>query len=133
MGIGVDNSKGGSFKQQIQSCFEEKRFQEAVSLLTEAIDSEPENVENYVDRAHAFIQLKDLSSAMQDANISLTYDDSFVKGYLVRASIHVSMGRHDQALEDYRQIQQLQPCSENEKRISTVQNIIKSTSKLYCF
>lgn len=75
---------------------------EAIPLITDAIDSNPENYHAYAARASAYQRTKDLQLALNDINhaIELTKQRPEHSYYIQRAYVQRAMHNYSAALED---------------------------------
>ena len=117
--------KSEEFKQDVERCLQQKQFHQVVALYTDVLKLDPNNADHYADRASAFFQLKEFSSALSDATKSIEYNENSVKGYSIRATTYMSLNQHELALQDYQKVHELEPSHENERKIETVERIIK--------
>lgn len=72
--------------------YSKKNYHAAVDLYTEAIDLEPSCPAYYGNRAAAFIMMEKYSQALEDANMSIRLDNSFLKGYTRASKCHIALG-----------------------------------------
>ena len=112
------------FEEVVKRSFEEKKYEEVISLYTDGIKYNSNNLEYYAGRASAYCQLKKFELALKDAEKSIECNEIAVEGYSVRAKIYMSMNEHDLALKDYQKVYELQPSDENSRKVETVEKII---------
>jgi tetratricopeptide (TPR) repeat protein len=78
--------------------FKRKRFKEAVTLYTEAIDLDPTNVVYYSNRSAAYQQTKQFDLMIKDAKTCIDMDKKFFKGYFRLAKGYLLLNQHLEAL-----------------------------------
>ena len=72
-----------------------------MTLYTSALELAPSAI-LYSNRAAAHLALESCGAALADAEISVQLDPSYTKGYYRRAAAHFLLGKHGEALRDYR-------------------------------
>ena len=80
-----------------------KHFARAVELYTSALEARPSAV-LYANRAAAHLALENCGAALADAESSVQLDASYVKAYYRRAAARFLLGKHAEALQDYRYV-----------------------------
>lgn len=90
----------------------ENKFEEALELLTKAIEEEPKNPFFYNHRAVAYLNLNKFELSMFDMNMSVQLDDTYAYFYSCRGFLKAKLRDLEGAIEDYETSLELDP--ENE-------------------
>ena len=117
-------------RKTIERYFSEQKFDQVIKFLTDELQRGSFKSEYYVDRATAYYRLGDLQSAIQDANSAIQCNVDFVRAHEIRAKAYVSQSEYGLALLDYKKINQMIPCTENERKIEIIIRI-NSVSQSY--
>lgn len=80
-----------------------KHFSRAVTLYTSALEVLPSAV-LYANRAAANLALENCGAALADAESSVQLDATYIKAYYRRAAARFLLGKHAEALQDYRYV-----------------------------
>jgi tetratricopeptide (TPR) repeat protein len=99
-------TENAATKQKIgMQAFEEKRFQDALNILSEAIgllpESSPHLAAYYCDRAAIFCELKDFPSAIVNCEQALAIQGDFATAYLRMGTACFGCEKLDDALANY--------------------------------
>lgn len=70
------------------------------------------------------MKLKNHNDALYDVNKSIELNESYVKAYLRRAEINMTLGEFDQALIDYHKIKDLDPSFYLLKKLYDIFNML---------
>lgn len=70
-----------------------------MKAYTEAINRAPQDPRGYNNRANAYTKLVALPEALKDAEAAIAIDPKFVKAYIRKALVLISMREHTKALE----------------------------------
>eukprot|EP01112_Ceratiomyxa_fruticulosa_P014721 TRINITY_DN4240_c0_g3_i1.p1 TRINITY_DN4240_c0_g3~~TRINITY_DN4240_c0_g3_i1.p1 ORF type:complete len:963 (-),score=237.71 TRINITY_DN4240_c0_g3_i1:64-2829(-) len=97
-----------NLKTQANTCFEQKKYVEAVQLYDKAIDLF-ETAVLYSNRAFAHLRMENFGSAIVDANKSIALDPNYVKGYYRLGAAYQALGKHKDALRIFRQVVKIVP------------------------
>lgn len=93
-------------KQQGNQLFAQKRFGEAASFYTKAIDAAKHNDQIlrilYCNRAAAYKELSRFKEGIEDCTKALKVDAQFTKAYARRARCHQMLGDHHAAIRDFK-------------------------------
>jgi cytochrome c-type biogenesis protein CcmH/NrfG len=80
-----------------------------VKALTEKIEKDPNNPENYFIRSNVFLQLNNVPSAFADASRAIALDSTNLSYYFGIADIFLKGGAADNAIDAFNQILRLDP------------------------
>jgi DnaJ family protein C protein 7 len=107
-------------KKEGNDAFNERAYQKAYDLYTEALALDPEyaaiNKLLYNNRAAAAMQLGKLEQAAADCSKAIDIDPEYLKAYTRRASIYSQMGKHEEATRDYERAIQMDPQNSDLRR-----------------
>ncbi|XP_074563847.1 uncharacterized protein LOC141820434 [Curcuma longa] len=146
---GGDPSSGGSsggkvvsLKDQGNDFFKSGNYLKAAALYTQAIKLEPDNPTLYSNRAAAFLHLVKLSKALADAEMTITLNPQWEKGYFRKgcaleamerfddaiAAFQVALQHNPQNMEISKKIKRLTHLAREKKRVLEVQSIRSSVN-----
>lgn len=103
-------SKAVASKMLGNNFFKNGRYEEALSMYTQAIEnaeSDEQKVTFYVNRAIAYAQLQDPESVIRDCTAAIDIDDNNAKAYIRRGLARESMEKYKDALEDMKRALEL--------------------------
>lgn len=113
-------------KQQANSCFKDKKYEEAIELYSAAIDKYPDSAIYYANRSFAHLRLENYGYALEDASKAISKDRKYIKGYYRRASAHMSLGKFKLALRDFEAVVKAKPNDKDAKiKFSSCSKIVK--------
>ena len=105
--------KEGSF------AFNAGNFHQAYDLYTEALSIDPRNKSVnsrlYCNRATVCSKIGQVSEAIQDCTKALELDAGYIKAYLRRAKCYTEQELHEDAVQDYERVCEIDKTKENEK------------------
>ena len=96
-------------KDEANSLFVAKKFQEALTLYEEASREDPTNAMILCNRAFTHIKLENYGQALADADQCLELDPTFIKAYYRRGTARMALGKSKLALTDFRTVTRLRP------------------------
>ena len=112
MGAG-DGAPGDSasdkWKAEGNRAFGEGRYEDAVVSYGRAMDGDGENAILFSNRAFAHLKLENFGSAIIDAGRAISLDPGFIKGYYRRGSALLCLGKHKDALKDFKAVCKMHP------------------------
>ncbi len=114
-GKGVTNSKASQYYPvQVQQSLVQKFAQagewtEAIALLTQLIQQEPQNAVHYNNRGLLYFRSGNQVKAIRDYNYALEIDSYLDSAYNNRANYHATRREYDQAIADYETTLELNP------------------------
>ena len=76
------------------------KYEEALSLLDQAIAMDPKNENAYIFRSSIYLTLDKLKEAIDDSNLALQVNKKNEFAYVNRAHALISLKQYDQAVED---------------------------------
>lgn len=82
-------------------CFSEKDYENAIKYYTEALELNPANAIYFSNRSLAYLRTECYGYALADATRALEVDKNYIKGYYRRATSNMAMGKFKAALKDY--------------------------------
>ncbi len=91
------------------SCLNSRRFEEAISAFSEAIEEDPRSAEAYINRGIAWYHKGEPDHAIADFKRALEIDPEFEKAYYNRAVAWEKKGEDDRALADYTRALEINP------------------------
>ncbi|XP_073108062.1 uncharacterized protein [Elaeis guineensis] len=134
---GAPAGGGASLKDHGNEFFKAGNYLKAAALYTQAIKLEPNNPTLYSNRAAAFLHLVKLNKALCDAEMTITLNPQWEKGYFRRGCVLEAMERYDdavaalqvalqynpQSVEISKKIKRLTQLAREKKRAEEVENI----------
>lgn len=139
---GGSGGKGVSLKDKGNDFFKSGNYLKAAALYTQAIKLEPDNPTLYSNRAAAFLHLVKLSKALADAEMTITLNPQWEKGYFRKgcaleamerfddaiAAFQVALQHNPQNMEISKKIKRLTQLAREKKRVLEVQSIRSSVN-----
>jgi tetratricopeptide (TPR) repeat protein len=98
----------------------------AVVYFTQALSISPASADLYTSRAGAYHQLKNLGSALADAEVAVTLDPSNVQAHIVRAGILIDLGRAQDAVDD---LEKLPPSPDRDSMLLPAKTLLDAEKK----
>ena len=95
-------------KSQGNEWFKLAKYQKAIDCYTQSLELEKSPVV-LCNRAFAYIKIELPGAALIDADEALQMDPGFAKAYYRKASAHIELGKHKEALKDLKTLVQLVP------------------------
>lgn len=87
----------------------EDYFTPEIAEITNKINSDPNNVELYVQRAVAFLDFKKTEEALLDINKALSFDSTKADYYIIRSDVYFAMGSGTKSKESLLKAIKLEP------------------------
>lgn len=81
--------------------FDDKKYEQAIAPLNEAIRLHPGYVRAYYARGTAYYNLKEYFRALADHDRVIQLEPDFVAAYYARGAAHMNLGHDEQAIEDF--------------------------------
>ncbi|KAK8793395.1 hypothetical protein WA158_004754 [Blastocystis sp. Blastoise] len=103
-------------------------YSSAELLYTEAIDLEPSNAKYYSNRCTARIHLKKFDEALEDAENIIKNDPNWIKGYIQKGSVLMTLHRYDEAISTFEKANQIEPNNETAKSLYEKVKSMKETT-----
>ncbi|KAF3325223.1 stress-induced-phosphoprotein 1 [Carex littledalei] len=104
---GATSTNGGggasSLKDQGNELFKAGNYLKAAATYTQAIKLEPNNPTLYSNRAAAFLHLVKLNKALADAEMTVSLNPQWEKGYFRKGSVLEAMERYDDAISAFQE------------------------------
>ena len=102
------SSSGGSggsssLKEQGSKAFQDKRYDEAIRLFSEAIQHDPSNAILYSNRSACYAQKPDFAAALRDAEETISLSPAWSKGYLRKGQALEGLMQLQRAMESYKE------------------------------
>ena len=88
---------------------DEGKYSQAIELLDEVIDSNPEDAKAYYDRAFAKTRLERYEEAIDDYNQAIELDPEYADVYVNRGVTKGRLERYEEAIDDFDQAIELLP------------------------
>ena len=113
----IDPEKALEFKNKGNDAFKSQEYESALELYSKSLRYNPNNAQTLSNRSAVYLQLKDYIKAMEDANLAIKIEESFVKSYFRLAKCHVASGNIVQAKVMFEKALALHPgnqCTINE-------------------
>ena len=94
-------------EQHATLLYKAKRYEEAISAATKALEIAPASVRSWVVRGLAYRESGDLEKSIADLTTALSFDASNGPNYLRRGKAYHSAKNFDKALDDFRKAHSL--------------------------
>ena len=94
---------------QIEQLHKEKKYQEIIDLLTDALLLEKNNALLYAWKGRAFERIKENELATQNASKALAINSNCALAYLVKGNVYCVKKEYDKAFADYNKVIELDP------------------------
>lgn len=91
------------FNEQGIQAFQEKRYEDAAQLFTQAIEAEPDNAIGYVNFGNLLAVLDDTERAERFFQKAITVDETAATAYYGLANLYYNAERYAEALKLYEQ------------------------------
>ncbi|KAG9451930.1 hypothetical protein H6P81_004834 [Aristolochia fimbriata] len=132
-----EEDAGVSLKDQGNEFFKAGNYLKAAAVYTQAIKKDPSNPTLYSNRSAAFLHLVKLNKALADAEMTITLNPQWEKGYFRKGCVLEAMERYDDAITAFqialqhnpqstevsRKIKRLTQLAKEKKRVQEVENI----------
>lgn len=129
-GLQVDRDVALTEKEKGNEFFRDGRYDSAIECYTRGMDADPYNPVLPTNRAACFFRLKKFSVAESDCNLAIALDAKYVKAYARRAAARAALKKHQETLEDYEMVLQLDPgSSEARTEIQKLQQVLGSSAR----
>uniref|UniRef100_A0A8C1P4M1 RNA polymerase II-associated protein 3 n=1 Tax=Cyprinus carpio TaxID=7962 RepID=A0A8C1P4M1_CYPCA len=129
-GLQVDRDVALTEKEKGNEFFRDGRYDSAIECYTRGMDADPYNPVLPTNRAACFFRLKKFGVAESDCNLAIALDAKYVKAYARRAAARAALKKHQEALEDYEMVLQLDPgSSEARTEIQKLQQVCYSRAE----
>ncbi|CAL4069278.1 unnamed protein product [Meganyctiphanes norvegica] len=106
-----------------KSAFDRKDYNEALSILSEAVDIESENQcitsKIYYQRAYALYRLKKYNQSIEDCSTALELNSMLIKSLQLRARCYCRIENYTEAVKDFETFFEMDPTEENEKMLDS--------------
>lgn len=129
-GLQVDRDLALTEKEKGNEFFRDGQYDSAIECYTRGMDADPYNPVLPTNRAACFFRLKKFGVAESDCNLAIALDAKYVKAYARRAAARAALKKHQEALEDYEMVLQLDPgSSEARTEIQKLQQVLGSSAR----
>ncbi|XP_046583161.1 E3 ubiquitin-protein ligase CHIP-like [Haliotis rubra] len=85
-------------KNQGNKLFSARKYDDAISCYTKAINKNPGTATFFTNRALCYLKLRQWEFAVQDCQRALDLDRSLVKGHFFMGQAYVELGQYDEAI-----------------------------------
>lgn len=113
-----DLKKAEDLKASGNDLLKAKKYQEAVDLYTQAIETVPKGPNSHIyysNRAAAYSFLKDYELALPDCKKSIELEPSYVKSYSRAGQAYFNLEEYENAVEMYSKCVELDPMTQTHK------------------
>ncbi|XP_059367826.1 RNA polymerase II-associated protein 3 isoform X2 [Carassius carassius] len=129
-GPAVDRDLALTEKEKGNEFFRVGQYDSATECYTRGMDADPYNPVLPTNRAACFYRLKKFAVAESDCNLAIALDGKYTKAYIRRAAARVALNKHQDALQDYEMVLQLDPGSvEAQTEIQKLQQVLGSSGR----
>lgn len=111
----LDPIKAEQERESGNNCFKKGEYPNALKHYSESIKRNPDDPRVYSNRAAAYTKLAEFGLALKDVDFCLKLDPTFVKAYLRKGTILLTMKETSRAKEAYSAALQLDPNCEEAK------------------
>ena len=91
-------------KEPMDSLASKEMTDPQIAALTQKIQNDPTNPENYFMRSNLFLQLNNISAAYTDVSKAISLDSTNLEYYFSLADIYLRGGSADRAIDVFNQI-----------------------------
>ena len=109
MGSETEEMDSGKWKAEGNRAFGEGRYEDAIIAYSSAMEGDGDNAILFSNRAFAHLKLENFGSAIIDAGRAISLDAGYIKGYYRRGSALLCLGKHKEALKDFKAVCKLHP------------------------
>jgi len=102
-------TRAEEFKTLGNDAFAAKRYEEAIELYTQAINTVNDDHVYYSNRSVAYFNLENYEAALKDANFAVSLNPSWARGYLRQGKALAELGRHSDAHTSFSKGVELDP------------------------
>merc|ERR1719436_606873 len=99
-------------KDEGNEAFKANKFEDASRLYSEALlvdsDNKISNSKLYFNRATVAGKLKRWSRSVDDCNLALAIDDTYIKAYLRRGKSYMELQKFEEAVRDYEKVHRME-------------------------
>lgn len=107
----LPRSWGSRYIQQGNQFLDQGYFEESITVFTRVIEKQPENIDAYLGRSHAYIRVNELDQALSDCeSVTLLQPDNH-RAFLNRSAIYALKNDYPQSLVEINRCLELQPDS----------------------
>lgn len=118
-------------KNKGNELFKAKKYKEAISYYTKAIETKDDVAALYSNRALCYLNLGLYFHAKEDCDKAIEADPTFVKAYYRRALAQKELSRYNKALEDFEKVLSLDSNSSQSKReAELIQKLLRDNNRL---
>lgn len=120
-------------KEEGNEAFRRGRFQEALTLYTDALSIDPINTHTnaklYFNRAVVHAKLNQLDEATEDCTAAINLEEGYLKAYLRRAKCYQQQEKHEEAVRDYEKVVRLDKSHENKRLLQEAKIQLKRSKR----
>lgn len=110
-----DDAKALEEREKGNECFKAGQFADAVKHYTESIKRNPDDVKPLSNRAACYQKLMALPQAVEDCELIIKMDPTFIKGYTRKGDALFGMKKHEEARMAYQQALTIEANNQNAK------------------
>ncbi|KAM0343207.1 hypothetical protein ACHAPU_008800 [Fusarium lateritium] len=103
----VDPSKAEEAREEGNKKFKEMDFPGAVAAYTEMTKRAPEDPRGYSNRAAAFVKLFEFPSALEDCDLAIKKDSTFIRAYIRKAQAYFGMRKYSECVDACTEAQEI--------------------------
>ncbi|KAK3593529.1 hypothetical protein CHS0354_037055 [Potamilus streckersoni] len=120
-------------KEEGNEAFRVGKYEEALSLYTEALEIDPSNKftnsKLFCNRATVCSKINKLQQAIEDCTKAVELDDTYLKAYMRRAKCYMDSELYEEAVRDYEKICQIDTSRENKKLLQEAKLELKKSKR----
>ncbi|ACB51628.1 hypothetical protein cce_2278 [Crocosphaera subtropica ATCC 51142] len=99
-------------------------YQGAITLFTEVLQSDPNEVEAYYNRGIAYAKINNYQAALDDFSEGLTLNQTMPDLYIERAKVYLQIGNRTAAIADLKQAKTLLKQQGQTSRYPEIDNLL---------
>ncbi|RWS15316.1 dnaJ subfamily C member 7-like protein [Dinothrombium tinctorium] len=127
----ITNSLAEAKKEEGNTLYKEKKYEDALKCYTQAIELCPDNVAYYGNRSACLIMIGRFKQALEDATKCTKLDQNYVKGYIREAKCYLVLGDLQSMQRSVDAVKRLDPTNQDINTDS--QNLAQVLSNLEKF
>jgi len=124
--LSPQHQEAEKIKNEANKFFQDGKYEKAIDLYTQAIELNSNNAIYYANRSFAYAKKEQYGAAIEDASKSIELDKTYAKGYYRRGNAKIALGKHKEALKDFKQVVKIYPSNKEARdKLQQCEKIIR--------